>query len=128
MVIEKRILRFVKNANWLLLIIATAAGFLFFTPEIGIGIFLGGIIVTVNFHMLTRTLRKALTPPHVTSIKGVLFKYYLRFVLTGIILFLLLFFQVVNPYGLIVGLSVIVFSMMLATVNEVRQLLCKEAA
>lgn len=125
---EKRIFTFVKYANWLLLVIATTAGFAIFSVEMGIGVFIGGIIVTLNFHLLTKTLRKAMTPPYITSIKGVIFKYYIRFTLTGIALFFLLFYQVVNPYGLIVGLSVIVFSMMLAAINEIRQLLFKEAA
>jgi hypothetical protein len=30
--------------------------------------------VTINFHLLYKTLRKALTPPHIASVKGVIVK------------------------------------------------------
>jgi ATP synthase I chain len=124
---QQRIVTFVTRSNWLLLCLASAAGFFYFSRDVGTGIAVGGIIVTVNFHLLARTLKKALTPPHIASIKGVLIKYYIRFTITGIIIFVLMFTHSVNPIGLIAGLSVVVASMMLATVNEVRQILFKEA-
>lgn len=125
---QQRIVKFVTLANWLLLCMATVVGFICFTPDVGLGIAVGGVLVTVNFHLLARTLKRALTPPHIASIKGVLIKYYIRFAVTGIIIFVLMITHSVNPIGLIAGLSVVVASMMLATVNEVRQLLFKEAS
>ena len=91
------------------------------------GLAAGGLIVTINFHLLSKTLRKALTPPHIASVKGVLFKYYLRFLITAIIIYLLMMSKQVDPVGLIAGLSIVVASMMFATLNEVRQLITKEA-
>lgn len=125
---QQRIVKFVTFANWLLLCLASVVGFTYFAPDVGLGIAVGGILVTVNFHLLSRTLKKALTPPHIASITGVLIKYYIRFTITGIIIFVLVITHSVNPIGLIAGLSVVVASMMLATVNEVRQLLFKEAS
>ena len=125
---QQRIVKFVTLANWLLLCLTSAVGFIYFAPDVGLGIAVGGLLVTVNFHLLARTLRKALTPPHIASVKGVLIKYYIRFTVTGIIIFVLMMTHSVNPIGLIAGLSVVVASMMLATVNEVRQLLFKEAS
>lgn len=124
---QQRILRFVTYSNWLLLVLASSAGFIYFPLDVAAGVAGGGIIVTVNFHLLAKTLKKALKPPHTTSIKGVLIKYYIRFIITGIVIFLLMMTHRVDPIGLIAGLSVVVASMFLATANEVRQLLCKEA-
>jgi hypothetical protein len=124
---QQRILNFVSYSNWLLLIVAGAIGFSHFSFEVGMGIASGGLIVTINFHLLYRTLKKALTPPHIASVRGVIAKYYIRFFITAIIIFMLLMSKHVDPMGLIVGLSVVVASMMFATLNEVRQLITKEA-
>lgn len=127
MIVQQRILKFVSYTNWLLMALATGLGFIYFAPDVGLGIATGGFIVTVNFHLLAKTLRKAFTPPHIASIKGVLIKYYIRFVVTAVVIYFLMTSDFVNPFGLIAGLSVVVASMMLATLNEVRQLLFKEA-
>ena len=124
---QQRILHFVSYSNWLLLLAASAIGFSHFSFDVGLGIAAGGLIVTINFHLLSRTLRKALTPPHIASIKGVLAKYYIRFIITGVLIYLLMMSKQVNPMGLIAGLSVVVASMLFATLNELRQLITKEA-
>jgi hypothetical protein len=125
--IQQRILRFVSYSNWLLLLIASIVGFTYFAPRVGLGIAAGGLIVTVNFHLLYRTLKKALTPPHIASVKGVIVKYYIRFIITGIVIFVLMGSKHVDPFGLIAGLSVVVASMFFATLNELRQFIMKEA-
>ena len=97
------------------------------SSEFGMGIFLGGLLVTVNFHLLSRTLKKAFSHPHFFSHKGVLFKYYLRFLASGVIIFILISKQMVDPLGLILGLSVVVGSIFLATLRELKKLIFKEA-
>lgn len=124
---QQRILKFVSNCNWLLLFFASAIGFVNFAPQVGLGIAAGGLIVTVNFHLLYRTLRKALTPPHIASVKGVIIKYYIRFLITGIVIFFLMASKQVDPFGLIAGLSVVVASVFFATLNELWQFIMKEA-
>jgi hypothetical protein len=124
---QQRILNIISHANWYLLLIASAIGFVNFSNEVGLGIAAGGLIVTVNFHLLARTLKKAFTPPHIASVKGVIFKYYVRFIITGIFIYGLMASKLVDPFGLIAGLSVVVASMFIATLNELRQLIMKEA-
>jgi large-conductance mechanosensitive channel len=124
---QQRIVKFVSHSNWILLITATCVALICFAPQVSLGIAAGGLIVTVNFHLLARTLRKALRPPHIASIRGPLIKYYVRFLITAVIIFILIRTNSVDPIGLVAGLSVVVASMILATLNEVRQLLCKEA-
>ena len=102
-------------------------GFLVLSPEFALGIVCGGLIVTINFHLLYRTLKKALTPPHLASHNVVIAKYYIRFLISGIIIFLLISKHVVNPLGLFIGLSVVVVSIVLATAMEFTKLFSKEA-
>lgn len=124
---QQRLLMFVTRANWVVFVAASIAAWAFATPGFARGILFGGLLVTVNFHMLARTLHKALTPPHVASHNTVLAKYYLRFMVSGVIIFALIAGKVVNPIGLVLGLSVVVFSIMLATMCEVKNLIGKEA-
>jgi hypothetical protein len=125
--IERRILIFVTRANWVIFAAASAAAAVFAPWDFALGVFCGGLIVTVNFHLLARTLRGALTPPHLASHHVVLAKYYVRFAVSGFVIFLLIAGRLVNPIGLVLGLSVVVVSIMLATVRELKKLIFKEA-
>jgi hypothetical protein len=96
-------------------------------PDFARGIIFGGLIVTVNFHLLSRTLKKALTPPQISSHNVILAKYYIRFIASGFIIFVLISEKLVHPLGLILGLSVVVVSITLATMYELTKLIFKEA-
>ena len=127
MIIQKRILNFVMYTNWILFIITNLGGVLFATPAFARGIFFGGLIVTMNFHLLYRTLRKSFTPSNLVSPNVILAKYYVRFFISGIILFILIAGHYVHPLGLFIGLSVVVASIFLASISEVKKLIFKEA-
>ncbi len=127
MKIEKRLIRFITLTNWVILSVAGIAGFALTSTAFAKGIILGGLIVTINFHLLSRTLHRSLTPPYLASPHVILAKYYIRFIISGVIIFFLITRQVVNPLGLIVGLSVVVVSMMLAAFLEMTKLSTKEA-
>ncbi len=125
--IQQRLLKFVTRSNWVLLLAASTTGLMVAPRDFALGIIAGGLIVTVNFHLLHRTLKRALTPPHLVSHNVVLVKYYLRFFVSGLIIFFLIAKDVVHPLGLFIGLSIVVCSILLATACEVKKLLLKEA-
>ncbi len=127
MQIERRLVRYITLTNWVLLALAGMLGFALASPAFAKGILFGGLIVTVNFHLLARTLKRSLKPPHLASPNVIIAKYYIRFIVSGIIIFLLITQQVVNPLGLVVGLSIVVLSMMSAAVLEMTKLKVKEA-
>ena len=127
MEIQQRILTFVTRTNWILFIITSIAGFLLLPFDFAMGILCGGLLVTTNFHMLARTLKNALAPPHISSHNVVIAKYFMRFIASGFIIFVLIAGHFVNPLGLIIGLSVVVSSIMLATLCEFKKLIFKEA-
>ena len=127
MEIQQRILTFVTRTNWTLFVVFSIAGFIFVPADFARGILFGGLLVTANFHLLARTLRKALKPPHLSSHNVVIAKYFLRFIASGFIIFVLIAGHFVHPLGLIIGLSVVVCSIMLATLCEFKKLIFKEA-
>ena len=127
MVIQQRLIKFITITNWILFSIVSVAGLLIATPDFAKGIIFGGLIVTINFHMLSRTLKKAFKPPHLASHNVILGKYYLRFLISGVIIFILISKHYVDPLGLFIGLSVVVVSIILATIYEFKKLFFKEA-
>lgn len=127
MKIQRRIFKFVLCTNWVLLFVTSLAGFIFLPADFARGILFGGLIVTINFHLLSRTLKNAFKPPHLSSPNLALAKYYLRFIASGIIIFVLISNHYVNPIGLFIGLSVVVASIILATVYEFKNIFLKEA-
>ena len=127
MEIQKRILTFVTRSNWILFPASSILAFLLLPADFARGMLFGGLLVTLNFHLLAKTLKRALTPPHLSSHNVVIAKYYLRFIGSGFIIFILIAGKYVNPLGLIIGLSVVVISIMLATMYEIAKLIFKEA-
>ena len=127
MEIQQRILTFVTRTNWILCAITSIAGFLLLPFDFALGILCGGLLVTTNFHLLARTLSNALIPSHLASYNVVIAKYFMRFIASGFIIFVLIAGHFVNPLGLIIGLSVVVSSIMLATLCELKKLIFKEA-
>jgi hypothetical protein len=127
MKIQKDIINFVTRANWVLLGIITILGIFFSSRGFALGLICGGLIVTLNFHMLSRTLKNALTPPYLSSYHVVIAKYFIRFLISGVIIFFLVANHYVHPAGLIIGLSVVVISIGFATLIEIKKMYLKEA-
>ncbi len=125
--VHHRILNFVTRANWILWAAASLFSLWLSPPAFAFGIFCGGLLVTVNFHLLAKTLRRALAPGAATSHNVVIAKYYLRFLTSGFVIFALIAGRVVHPLGLVIGLSIVVTSIILATLREITLLIFKEA-
>ena len=127
MEIQQRLLKFVTHSNWILFSVASIIGLILLPPDFTRGIIFGGLIVTVNFHLLYRTLKKAFRPSRLSSYRVVLAKYYIRFLISGFIIFVLISGHYVDPLGLFIGLSVVVASIMIATMCELTKHIFKEA-
>jgi len=125
--IQQRLLKFVTHSNWILFSVASIIGLILLPPDFARGIIFGGLIVTVNFHLLYRTLKKAFRPSRLSSYRVVLAKYYIRFLISGLIIFVLISGHYVDPLGLFIGLSVVVASIMIATMCELTKYIFKEA-
>ncbi len=126
--IQFRILRFVTRSNWILLLVASAVAGIIAKFDVATGILAGGLIVTINFHLMYRSLRKNLIPPpHLSSAKSVFAKHYLRFVFSIIVIYILISKSYVDPGGLLIGLSVVVMSILMASLFELKKILFEEA-
>ena len=131
MEIQQRIIKFIVRSNWFIFIVGSLLAFINTPFKFAMGILLGGLIVTVNFHLLKSSLKKILDPLRTewnkkNILRAILTKYYIRFILSGMVIFLLIFGNIVNPLGLVVGLSVVVVSITAATMLEITRLFIKE--
>ncbi|MCP3941350.1 MAG: ATP synthase subunit I [Desulfobacteraceae bacterium] len=128
----QKIVVFVTKTNWLLFMVTSLLAWMTTPTDVSLGVLLGGLIVSVNFQLLKKTILDNFCP-EVVAVKGgsfvgnILVKYYIRFVISGVLIFLLISNHIVHPLGLLVGLSVVVASMFLATMLELTRLFFKEA-
>jgi len=134
MEITKRLIDFVSKSNWFFLVILTLFSLVNTPFKFTLGVFMGAIIAIIGFYLLKRTVNKAFEHPEQVAQKGrmilisVLVKYYIRFAISGLIIFLLIAGDIVNPLGLLAGLSVVVVSISIATMLELTRLIFREAS
>jgi hypothetical protein len=127
--------RRLKIANWLVLAGLVVAGFIWGGQEFALGILVGGLVAVINFHLLHQALKgmmeraAALSPEEAKGQAKAFFaaRQMLRFFALLAVIFLLVSHGWVNIFGLVVGLSTVVLTLMLAAIIEVIKLKNKEA-
>jgi ATP synthase I chain len=127
--------RRLKIANWLVLAGLVLGGFLWRGREFALGILVGGLVVVLNFHLLHQALKgtleraAALGPEEVRGPGKAFFavRQLFRFFALVVIIYLLVSHGWVNIFGLVVGLSTVVLTLILAAIIEVIKLKHKEA-
>jgi diacylglycerol kinase len=126
--------RHLKIANWSVLAVLVLAGFIWRGQEFALGILVGGLVAVINFHLLHHALRStlekmALQPQEGASQAKAFFaaRQMLRFFALLLIIFLLVGHGWVDIFGLVVGLSTVVLTLILAAFHEMLKLKNKEA-
>jgi len=101
-----------KRRGWIIFLILASVGYFFMSRSFTLGIILGGMLVIINFNFLQSTIMKAFQQAPIIKKKKslLLVKSFLRLTLLGIILFALLKYDIADPVGLAIGLSIIFFS------------------
>lgn len=111
--LEQLIADRVGRLNWIVLAAMVALSLAAWSLKFSLGVAAGGLLATANFMILARTLKRQFQTGHTPSIGGVLGRYYLRFIVTGLIILVLIKFDIVGPIGLLIGLSVVVLNLTL---------------
>ena len=122
--------RGLKIANCLVLAVLTVAGFIWQGREFALGILVGGLVVVINFHLLHQALKGMLeraatgSPEEAKGRARAFFaaRQLLRFFALLFVIYLLVGQGWVNIIGLVVGLSTVVVTLILAAVVEVIKL------
>ena len=126
--------RHLKIANWSVLAVLVLAGYLWLGQEFALGVLVGGLVAVINFHLLHQALRGTFGRIGADPQEGAsqarawfAFRQLLRFFALLAIIFLLVGQGWVNIFGLLVGLSTVVLTLMLAALHETIKLKNKEA-
>jgi hypothetical protein len=108
---SEALLRRIELASAVLLLVFTAVALVGFSWKVASGVFLGGCIVIVSFQVLKWQLRRALqNPGRLPSKAGLFVSYYLRFLATLVLVFVVLYLGLATPLSFLVGLSIMVLS------------------
>ena len=117
LIVKDPLQRKIEIANWIVLAILFIASWIFTPFEFYLGVLLGGFISILNFHWMERGLRGIFTTTAGNAKSSVLIKYYIRLVLTAIVLYFLIANGTVHVIGLLIGLSVVVINIMLTVIT-----------
>ena len=123
---DEALLKRIERFNWVLLALLTSGCFAFLSPRFALGVSVGGVLAIGNFFLMKRNLSRALNTRTGGGSRFLyLLKYCLRFVALGCIIALLLIKGWVSPFGMALGLSIIVIGIVLVGLNEARKLIFK---
>lgn len=124
---NEKLLRRIEYANGAWLAAASLGAWGFFSAKIAFGVFLGAAIASLSFQALKWQLQRAFHNPSKPPPKGGLFiSYYLRFLMTLFVVFAVIYYGWVNPIALVVGLSVVVWSIAMVGAGEFIRMLVKK--
>ncbi len=116
----KTLYRELRIMNWIILLILSAGSLAFWGRSQAIGVFLGGVIIILNFGLLQHTISRAFSPNGgmVVGKATIIAKYYLRLMGLGVILYFLVARGHVDPVAMAVGLSTISLSILIAGIHK----------
>ena len=114
MIDKDKLLRQIKTNNWIFLLILGSLSSVFMSATFTLGVILGGLIIIANFSVLHHTIRSVFSDQGAMRGKkiSVIAKFYFRLAIMGLIIYILITNGWVNPLGLTVGLSIVIFSIL----------------
>ena len=99
-----------------MLAVFVAVGAVLMPLRFALGVLLGGLISIVNFHWLGYDLRRVFKNLSDGSKARIMFKYYIRFAVTAVVLYFIVSSSIVDVIGLLVGLSVVLINIVVTVV------------
>lgn len=109
--------RKIEIANWIVLAVIFITSWIFTPFDFYLGVLLGGFISILNFYWMERGLRGIFNNTAAKVKGGVMIKYYIRLILTAIVLYFLIANATVNVIGLLIGLSVVVINIIVTLIT-----------
>jgi hypothetical protein len=124
--------RTIKTSCWIVLAVLTIFGWVWFGRELATGILVGGLLAVLNFHIMAHVLGSTLNRQWSDkeewqtagrqAVSFMTLKYILRFTILAVIIFFLVKNGWVNIFGLVVGLSTVVLTLIVLGILESRKI------
>jgi hypothetical protein len=128
--------RTVKLSNWIILGLLTGCSWVLGSRDFALGVLVGGVLAALNFHAMAYLLSATLAKAPVQgdwqgagrrAALAVAVKYFIRFTILAVIMYVLVKNGWVNVFGLLVGLSTVVINLIVLVCVEVHKIYSKEA-
>lgn len=104
----------IQTTSWIVLIAMAVAAAVAYSRETALSILAGGAISSVSFLWMKRDVRNILAGPLQAAKILFFLKYYARLAILAVILYGIIRYQLVQVIGLLIGLSSVVFGIILA--------------
>ncbi len=126
---EKLSLNRMLALSWLYLAILVLGSWVISSWSFAWGVLVGGVISIASFLVSSREVKRffktleqqqgqSAEKAKITK-KGLILKFWLRLLLIGLVLFLFIRFSSINVFGLILGLTTVVFTITLSALGVV---------
>lgn len=119
--------------SWIYLLVLTIGSLVVFSWSFAWSVLAGGVISILSFLVSHRDIAgflETVTPDQVDDSKkikkqkaGFIIKFWFRFLIIGIVLFLLIWSHRINVFGLLLGLSTVVFTVTFTALSMARHYL-----
>ncbi|HET6420823.1 MAG TPA: ATP synthase subunit I [Geobacteraceae bacterium] len=113
---ESNIFTIIAAGNWILLAVMVAGGLAFGSARLAAGILAGGLIAVANCYWLYFILQRAMRLPAKKAVRFAQVRYVLRLVIIAVIVSILIIYSKIDVFGLLLGLSVLVLTILGITV------------
>jgi uncharacterized membrane protein len=125
----EKVYRDLKKRNWIILLLLSTISTFLMNHTVTLGVILGGLIIIANFSVLQHTIRRAFPSEKVVKTKKsiLIIKGYFRLLALGVVIYFTLKWDMVDPIGLTVGLSTVVFSIVSLGISRAFKILTGEA-
>jgi len=102
----------ITKRNWIILFLLSLISYFAMPPSATLGVILGGVAIIINFDLLQYTIRRAFPTNGTEKLKkpALIIKSYVRLLGLGLVMYLSIKLGRVDPVGLAIGLSTVVFS------------------
>jgi hypothetical protein len=119
----------IRVKNWIVLLILSSAGYFFLSPGQTFGIIMGGLLIIANFKVFQRSIQKAFSPDGLLkkSNISIIIRYYVRLLVLGAIIAILIGKEWADPIGLAIGLSTLVISISAMGIRMAIKVFAEEA-
>ncbi len=119
----------IRSKNWMVLLILSSASYFFLSPYRTFGTIIGGLLTIANFYLFQDAIRKAFSPDGLLKAgkKSIVIGYYIRLLVLGAILSILIGKGWADPIGLAIGLSTVVISISVLGIRMAMKIFAGEA-
>ncbi len=113
---ENNIFAVLSIGSAILLVVLVACGLFFVSGSFALGVAAGGIAALANSHWMYRILQRAMGLPARQAVRFAQMRYVLRLAILALYITILILYFKINIFGLLLGLSVLVITIIAVTV------------